>query len=38
LRRDSITRRLAVVAAVVVAAEEFVGFGIDGDEFAVADR
>src|SRR6202453_3611544 len=26
----------AEVAAVVVAAEEFVGFGVDGDEFAVA--
>src|SRR5260370_41600191 len=34
--RDSITGGLAVGSAVVVAAEEFVGFGVDGDEFAVA--
>ena len=34
--RDSVAGGFAEVAAVVVAAEEFVGFGVDGDEFAVA--
>src|SRR5260370_6911215 len=34
--RDSITGGLAVGSAVVVAAEEFVGCGVDGDEFGVA--
>jgi hypothetical protein len=31
-----VARGFAVAAAVVVAAEKFVGFGADGDEFAVA--
>src|SRR5438309_11472060 len=33
---DSITGGLPEGSAVVVAAQEFVGFGVDGDEFAVA--
>src|ERR1700722_13306477 len=33
---NSVSRGFAEVAAVVVATEEFVGFGVYGDEFAVA--
>ena len=35
-RRVSVAGGLAVVSAGVVAAEQFVGFGVDGDEFVVA--